>query len=55
MGEPKFEITEEYVLKITHVSGRMYHQEVMMDKQTFVEAYKKWILEDAKNAEIESK
>ena len=46
MSKIQFEIIGDYVVRYTpilSVSGNTYQQDIVMDKQTFIEAYKKWI------------
>lgn len=47
MGEVQFEIHGDYIVRYTPILSvsDMFQQDIVMDKQTFIEAYNKWIKE----------
>ena len=50
MNKIEFEIRDDVIVRYAPILGRpnLVKEEIVMDKQTFIEAYKKWILEEDK-------
>ncbi len=50
MDKLKFEIRDDVIVRYTPILGspNIFQYDIVMDKQTFIEAYKKWILEEDK-------
>ena len=42
----EFEVMGDVVVKKTRLDGDVEHRKVILDKKTFVECYRRWILEE---------